>query len=96
MASSLASGLQVQYLTTCITCLVEFFRSWPLGLVILSIIPLLTIIRGFSQAFANPLLAHEREQTGVAAIIIEPAVARISAIKVQMRTMLGPMKTTTG
>lgn len=43
MASSLASGTLVQYLTSVIACLVlAFIRSWPLTLVILSAVPALT------------------------------------------------------
>lgn len=72
----------IQYLTTCVTCLVlAFLRSWTLTLVILSAVPLLMIIQGLSQGFANPLLAYEREQTGRAATIIERAVAAISTVK---------------
>ena len=72
----------VQYLTTCVTCLVlAFLRSWALTLVILSTVPLLMIVQGLSQGFANPLLAHERDQTGRAATIINRAVAAISTVK---------------
>ncbi|PPQ92085.1 hypothetical protein CVT25_008266 [Psilocybe cyanescens] len=82
MASSLASGMLIQYLTTCITCLVlAFTRSWALTLVILSALPVLVIVQGLSQGFAAPLLAHEREQTGVAATIVDRAVAAISTVK---------------
>jgi len=82
MASSLASGMLIQYLITCITCLVlAFLRSWALTLVILSAIPLLMVIQGFSQGFANPLLSHERDQTGRAATIIDRAVSAISTVK---------------
>jgi ATP-binding cassette, subfamily B (MDR/TAP), member 1 len=56
-ASSLASGMLLKYLTTCITCLVlAFTRSWALTLVILSAVPLLTFFQALSQALANPLL----------------------------------------
>ena len=82
MASSLASGMLVQYLTTCVTCLIlAFLRSWALTLVILSAVPLLMVVQGLSQGFANPLLAHERDQTGRAATIIDRAVAAISTVK---------------
>ena len=82
MASSLVSGMLIQYLTTVITCLaLAFIRSWQLTLVILSALPLLILIQGLSQGFANPLLAHEREQSGVAATIIERAVSAIATVK---------------
>jgi len=44
-------------------------------------VPLLTILQSISQAFATPLLAAEREQTGVAATIVDRAVAAISTVK---------------
>ncbi|CAA7263408.1 unnamed protein product [Cyclocybe aegerita] len=82
MASSLASGMLLQYLTTCIVCLVlAFMRSWALTLVILSAVPVLVFVQALSQGFASPLLAHEREQTGVAATIIDRAVAAIATVK---------------
>ncbi|KAF9045011.1 P-loop containing nucleoside triphosphate hydrolase protein [Panaeolus papilionaceus] len=81
-ASSLASGLLVQSITTTIACLIlAFMRSWALTLVILSAVPLLIFIQGLSQGFANPLLAYEREQTAVAATIVDRAVAAISTVK---------------
>ncbi|KIM36272.1 hypothetical protein M413DRAFT_319602 [Hebeloma cylindrosporum] len=82
MASSLASGMIIQYLTTCIACLIlAFMRSWALTLVILSAVPLLMFIQGLSQGFASPLLAHEREQTGIAATVIDRAIAAIATVK---------------
>lgn len=82
MASSLASGMLVQYLTTCITCLLlAFTRSWALTLVILSAVPLLTLIQVFSQAVAGPLLSTERAQAAVAGTLIERAVTAIATVK---------------
>ena len=82
MASSLASGMLIQYLTTCIACLVlAFMRSWSLTLVILSAVPVLMIVQALSQAFANPLLSAEREQTGVSATIIDRAISAIATVK---------------
>jgi ATP-binding cassette subfamily B (MDR/TAP) protein 1 len=82
MASSLASEMIVQYLTACVSCLVlAFLPSWALTLVILSVGSLLMIVQGLSQGFANPLLAHERDQTGRAATITDRAVAAISTVK---------------
>lgn len=82
MASSLASGMLVQYLTTTIACLVlAFVRSWSLTLVILSAVPILMFIQGFSQAFASPLLAVERSQTATAATLVDRAVTAIATVK---------------
>ena len=82
MASSLASGMLIQYLTTCITCLVlAFIHSWSLTLVILSAVPVLMIVQAFSQAFANPLLSAEREQTAISATIVDRAISAISTVK---------------
>ena len=83
MASSLASGLLIQYLTTCTACLVlAFMRSWSLTLVILSAVPVLIFVQTLSQILADPLLSADREQTGVSATIIDRAVAAISTVKV--------------
>ena len=82
MASSLASGMLLQYLTTCIACLVlAFQRSWALTLVILSAVPILMLIQGISQAFAGPLLAVERSQTATAATLVDRAIAAIATVK---------------
>ncbi|KAJ7632730.1 P-loop containing nucleoside triphosphate hydrolase protein [Roridomyces roridus] len=81
-ASSLASGRLVQYLTTCITCLVlGFVRSWALTLVILSAVPVLVVIQTLSQIFAGPLLNVERSITAGAATQVDRAVASISTVK---------------
>ena len=78
MASSLASGMLIQYLTTCISCLVlAFMSSWSLTLVILSAVPILMFVQALSQNLANPLLSFEREQTGVSATIIDRAIATV-------------------
>jgi ATP-binding cassette, subfamily B (MDR/TAP), member 1 len=83
MASSLASGMLLQYLTTCIACLVlAFMRSWSLTLVILSAVPILMFVQALSQTLTNPLLSAERNQTGVSATIIDRAISVISTIKV--------------
>ncbi|TFY59934.1 hypothetical protein EVG20_g7612, partial [Dentipellis fragilis] len=82
MASSLASGMIVQYLTTCIACLVlGFLRSWALTLVILSAVPLLMFIQGVSQGIAGPILAVERQQTAQAATLVDRAVSAIATVK---------------
>lgn len=82
MATSLASGMLIQYLTTCVTCLLlAFLRSWALTLVILSAVPVLILIQGLSQGLAGPLLAHERAQTATAATLVDRAVAAISTVK---------------
>lgn len=72
----------VQYLTTTITCLVlGFLRSWQLTLVILSAVPALMIIQGFSQALAGPLLATERSHGATIGTLAERAVNAISTVK---------------
>ncbi|KAH9034708.1 P-loop containing nucleoside triphosphate hydrolase protein [Lactarius pseudohatsudake] len=82
MASSLASGLLVQHLTTCITCLVlGFLRSWALTLVILSVVPVIVVLQIISQRLAGPLLATERVQLGLAATLVERAVSAIATVK---------------
>ncbi|KAJ7675480.1 P-loop containing nucleoside triphosphate hydrolase protein [Mycena rosella] len=83
-ASSLATGRIIEYLTTCITCLIlAFTRSYSLTLVILSAVPILVIIQASSQAFAGPLLATERQQTAVAATLVDRTVTAtgISTVK---------------
>jgi ATP-binding cassette subfamily B (MDR/TAP) protein 1 len=82
MATSLASGMLIQYLTTCIACLIlAFLRSWALTLVILSVVPILMLIQGLSQGFAGPLLAHERSQTATAATLVDRAISAIATVK---------------
>ncbi|KAJ7152997.1 P-loop containing nucleoside triphosphate hydrolase protein, partial [Mycena filopes] len=83
-ASSLATGRIIEYLTTCITCLIlAFTRSYSLTLVILSAVPVLVIIQASSQAVAGPLLGIERQQTAVAATLVDRAVTStgISTVK---------------
>ncbi|CAL1709774.1 unnamed protein product [Somion occarium] len=82
MASSLASGMLVQYLTTTITCLIlAFVRSWSLTLVILSAVPLMMFIQALSQAFVGPNLNNERTHTAAAATLVDRAVSAISTVK---------------
>ena len=72
----------IQYLTTCISCLVlAFMSSWSLTLVILSAVPILMFVQALSQNLANPLLSFKREQTGVSATIIDRAVSAIATVK---------------
>jgi ATP-binding cassette subfamily B (MDR/TAP) protein 1 len=81
-ASSLAAGFLLQYLTTCIACLVlAFLRSWSLTLVILSAVPLLMIIHGFSQGFAGRQLAIERSDLATAGSLVDRAVGAIATVK---------------
>lgn len=82
MATSLASGYLIQYLTTTLTCLLlAFIRSWSLTLVILSAVPLLTLIQSFSQSFASPLLFQERSQTTTTATLIDRALSAMPTVK---------------
>ena len=81
-ASSLAAGQLVQYLTTTLTALVlAFFWSPLLTLVILSAVPFLILIQGFSQAFATPRLAQERSLIAHAASLVSRVVSNIGAVK---------------
>ncbi|KAF5350692.1 hypothetical protein D9756_008502 [Leucocoprinus leucothites] len=82
MATSLASGYLIQYLTTTLTCLIlAFIRSWALTLVILSAVPLLILIQSLSQSLATPLLFHERSETATAATFVDRALTAISTVK---------------
>ncbi|KAJ7219370.1 P-loop containing nucleoside triphosphate hydrolase protein [Mycena pura] len=81
-ASSLAAGRIIQYLTTCLACLVlGFVRSWALTLVILSAVPILIVIQTLSQTFAGPLLNVERSKTATAATHVDRAVTNIATVK---------------
>jgi len=72
----------LQYLTTCLTCLIlAFTRSWALTLVILSAVPLLTFVQVLSQSLASPLLASERIETATAATLVDRALASIATVK---------------
>ena len=69
----------LQYLTTCITCLVlAFTHSWSLTLVILSAVPLLTLVQALSQSLASP---SERFETATAATLVDRALASIATVK---------------
>ena len=82
MASSLASGLLVQHITTCITCLcLGFLRSWSLTLVVLSVVPVIVVLQIISQRLAGPLVAVERSQLGLAATLVERAISAIATVK---------------
>ncbi|EMD36980.1 hypothetical protein CERSUDRAFT_95248 [Gelatoporia subvermispora B] len=82
MGSSLAAGYVIQYTTTTLTCLIlAFTRSWSLTFVILSAVPALMLIQGFSQAAVTPALAAERAQTATAASRADRALAAIATVK---------------
>ncbi|THH28864.1 hypothetical protein EUX98_g5322 [Antrodiella citrinella] len=82
MASSLAAGQLIQYLTTTITCLIMgLVRSWSLTLVILSTVPVMMFIQALSQAFAGPALTSERAHIASAATLVDRAVAAIATVK---------------
>jgi ATP-binding cassette subfamily B (MDR/TAP) protein 1 len=81
-ASSLAAGQLIQYLTTTLAALVlAFFWSPLLTLVILSALPFLIFIQGFSQGFASPRLAQERTLTARAASLVSRVTSNIGAVK---------------
>jgi hypothetical protein len=79
MASSLVSGLLVQYHHTCVTCVIlGFLGSWSL---IFSVVPVIVILQIVSQRLAGPLLGVERAQFGLVAILVERAVSAIATVK---------------
>lgn len=81
-ASSLACGQLIQYITTTLTSLVlAFYWSPLLTLVILSALPFLILIQGFSQAFVSPRIAHERTLLARAASLVTRACIHIAAVK---------------
>ncbi|KAH6901921.1 P-loop containing nucleoside triphosphate hydrolase protein [Coprinopsis sp. MPI-PUGE-AT-0042] len=81
-ASSLASGLLIQHLTTSLTCLVlAFVQSWALTLVILATVPVLVVIQGFSQGMASPLLGAERHGMAISATLLERTLTSITTVK---------------
>ncbi|KAJ7074574.1 P-loop containing nucleoside triphosphate hydrolase protein [Mycena amicta] len=81
-ASSLATGRVIEYLTTCVICLIlAFTRSYSLTLIILLAVPVLVVIQFASQTIAGPLLSIERQQTAVAATLVDRAVAGINTVK---------------
>jgi ATP-binding cassette subfamily B (MDR/TAP) protein 1 len=72
----------LQHFTTCFTCLIlAFTRSWSLTLVILSAVPLLSLVQGLSQSLASPLLASERSETATAATLVDRALISIATVK---------------
>ncbi|TFK52865.1 P-loop containing nucleoside triphosphate hydrolase protein [Heliocybe sulcata] len=82
MASSLASGMFIQHLTTTVTALIlAFTHSWSLTLVILSAVPVLVLIQGVVTGLVNPNLNEERHQTTIAATLVDRAVAAIATVK---------------
>ncbi|KAF7295018.1 p-loop containing nucleoside triphosphate hydrolase protein [Mycena indigotica] len=81
-ASSLATGRIIEYLTTCIACLIlALSRSYSLTLIILLAVPVLVVIQFASQLFAGPLLNIERQQSAVAATLVDRAVTGINTVK---------------
>ncbi|KAF7293241.1 p-loop containing nucleoside triphosphate hydrolase protein [Mycena chlorophos] len=81
-ASSLATGRVIEYLTTCIACLIlAFSRSYSLTLIILLAVPVLVGIQFASQSVAGPLLATERRETTVAATLVDRTVSGINTVK---------------
>ena len=82
MASSLASGRLIQYITTCVISLVlGFFLSWALTLVILSVVPVIVILQIILQRIAGPLLAARDTQLVLATTLVERAVSAIATVK---------------
>src|SRR5215470_13641170 len=74
--------MSLQYLTTTVTCLaLAFTRSCSLTLVVLSAFPLLALVQHVFQRLASSLLAIERQQSGVAATLVDRAITAISTVK---------------
>ncbi|KAF8331212.1 P-loop containing nucleoside triphosphate hydrolase protein [Amanita rubescens] len=83
MATSLASGMLVQYITTSITCLALAFTRF-LGINARSFCPqsqVLIFIQGLSQSITGPLLAQEHVHTANAATLVDRAIASIATVK---------------
>ncbi|KAF7798175.1 hypothetical protein EIP86_009392 [Pleurotus ostreatoroseus] len=81
-ATSLAFGMLIQHLTTTIVCLaLGFSRSWALTLVILSAVPVLTLISTVAQGLAMPRLNGERQHTAVASTLVDRVIGAISTVK---------------
>jgi len=75
------SGQLLQYLTTTLTSLALAFYWGPLlTLVILSALPILIFVQGFSQALAGPRLAHKHNLLARAASLVSCAAANIGAL----------------
>lgn len=82
MATSLNTGMFIQYLTTFFVALgLAFAQSWSLTLVILSAIPIMVLVQGFSQSLSVPAYNGERSNTASAATRMDRAVASISTVK---------------
>lgn len=81
-ASSLAAGQFIQYLSTTLTALILAFVGSPLlTLVILSAVPFLILIQGFSQAVGTPRLEQERSLIARAASLVSRVASNIGAVK---------------
>ena len=82
MATSLATGSFIQYLTTTFACLIlAFIRSWALTLVILSAVPFFILIQSISQSVAAPRILRERLETTSTAALLDRALTAISTVK---------------
>jgi ATP-binding cassette, subfamily B (MDR/TAP), member 1 len=80
--ASLAVGTCIQYLITCMSCLIlALGRSFSLTLVIFSTTPLLILLQCISQSIALPLLESERSHTASAATLISRAISCITTVK---------------
>ena len=82
MASSLTTGMVVQYMTTCITCIIlALTRCWSLTLVIFSAVPVLILVQILYHNFTLPLFALERSEVTSAATRIDRVVSAITPVK---------------
>ena len=71
----------LQYLTTTPSLALAFYWGLLLTLVILSALPILIFVQGFSQALAGSRLAHERNLLMRAASLVSRAAANIGTLK---------------
>ncbi|THU82839.1 P-loop containing nucleoside triphosphate hydrolase protein, partial [Dendrothele bispora CBS 962.96] len=99
LATSLASGLLLQHLTTTLTALIlAFIKSPLLTLLTLSSVPVILIIQTISQILAGPLISHERGYVGSLATLVERSLTLLPTLKAfnatqftldHLRTILG-------
>ncbi|KAF5351575.1 hypothetical protein D9758_007220 [Tetrapyrgos nigripes] len=82
LATSLASGLLLQHLTTTLAALILAFTKSPLlTLLTLSSVPVILIIQTVSQILATPLISRERVFVGELATLVERSLSLLPTLK---------------
>ena len=82
LATGLAFGLALQYLSTFLLCFILAMITSPvLALVTLSTIPLVVLTQIVTQVLCAPLYSHERRAFAEASTNIERATSAISTVK---------------